>query len=56
MHELHEEERQPVAQALAKAINEAIQVTFNPPWRLAVVLINLKGEILGSEGALERWQ
>jgi cobalt-precorrin-5B (C1)-methyltransferase len=56
MHELHEEERQPVAQALAKAINEAIQVTFNPSWRSAVVLINLKGEILGSEGALERWQ
>lgn len=56
MHELREEERQPVAQALAKAINEAIQETFNPSWQSAVVLINLKGEILGSEGALTRWQ
>jgi len=56
MHELREEEREPVAQALAKKINDAIHQEFQPSWRSAVVLINLKGEILGSEGALERWQ
>jgi cobalt-precorrin-5B (C1)-methyltransferase len=56
MHELREGERKVVAQALAKEINDAIHQTFKPSWRSAVVLINLKGEILGSEGALERWQ
>lgn len=56
MHELTPEEREPVACALAKSINEAIQRTFAPSWRSSVVLINLKGEILGSEGVLQRWQ
>jgi len=56
MHALKPGERQLVAEALAEAINSAIHREFNPTWRSAVLLINLKGEILGGNGSLERWQ
>lgn len=56
MHSLREDEREIVAQALAKEINAKIHQTFEPSWRSAVVLINLKGDILGSAGALDSWQ
>lgn len=56
MHELAAAEREPVARVLAGAINTAIRQTFQPAWLTAVVLINLAGEVLGSDGNLERWQ
>lgn len=56
MHGLEQTERRVVADVLAKEINTAIKAAFNPGWQSAVVLINLKGELLGSHGSLECWQ
>ena len=56
MQMLEQGERCMLAEALSKKINEAIEQSFAPTWSSAVVLINLKGEILGSDGALEPWQ
>lgn len=53
---LHEPEREVVAKALATEINLAVSKTFKSNRQTAVVLINLKGELLGSDGCLEVWQ
>lgn len=49
-------ERKIVAEALAAKINSAVCNTFRSNRQIAVVLINLKGEMLGGDGALEMWQ
>ncbi|WP_155875339.1 cobalt-precorrin-5B (C(1))-methyltransferase CbiD [Desulfuromonas sp. AOP6] len=49
-------ERKIVAGALAAKINAAVSNVFRSNRQIAVVLINLKGEMLGRDGALEIWQ
>lgn len=49
-------EREVVADALAAEINIAVQNKFRSKRKTTVALINLKGEMLGSNGSLEMWQ
>lgn len=56
MLSLQPSERERVAKALAAEINTAVRNTFSSNRQTTVVLINLKGEILGSDGSLEAWQ
>lgn len=49
-------ERERIAKALAAEINVAVRKTFKSNRQTAVALINLKGELLGSDGCLEVWQ
>lgn len=53
---LQSPERERVSEALAAEINIAVRKTYKSNRQTAVVLINLKGEMLGSDGCLEVWQ
>ncbi len=53
---LTEQERGNVADQLAAEIGKAIVDTFNSSWHPTVVLINLKGEMIGHAGELRVWK
>lgn len=53
---LTEQERGKVADQLAAEIGHAIVDTFNSSWHPTVVLINLKGEMIGHAGELRSWK
>ncbi|MCA1797172.1 MAG: cobalt-precorrin-5B (C(1))-methyltransferase CbiD [Geobacteraceae bacterium] len=55
MEQLSAPQRRRVADRLAEAIQRKTAATFPAPWEAQVVLINLKGEILGSNGNLQPW-
>ncbi len=56
MQILTEQERGNVADQLAAEIGKAIVDTFNSSWHPTVVLINLKGEMIGHAGELHPWK
>lgn len=56
MQVLSEQERGNVADQLAAEIGKAIVDTFNSSWHPTVVLINLKGEMIGHAGELRVWK
>jgi len=55
MEQLTLTERTLVAQHLAQQIQQLTADTYSASWQPCVVLINLKGEILGSAGDLHPW-
>ncbi|MDY0184377.1 MAG: cobalt-precorrin-5B (C(1))-methyltransferase CbiD [Desulfuromonadaceae bacterium] len=56
MQQLSPAERHLVATTLARKIQRSTAHTFPAAWQPRVVLINLKGEVLGSVGDLSPWK
>ncbi len=53
---LHESDRKPLADELARLIREAVSKRTRERFIIAVALVNLRGEILGTDGDLRPWQ
>ena len=56
MQILSDQERGSVADQLATEIGKTIVDSFNSSWQPTVVLINLKGQMIGHAGELEIWK
>lgn len=53
---LSSEERKELGDILAGRVHKAIGRRLGPPIETAVVLVNMRGEMIGSDGDLRRWK